>query len=111
MVNKKVVDGTELRDVTLRIRSSGVEELLNSLCVGGFCNAGRAKVLRLEDRISVEFLMNVGKYETGVKAMAVTFFIPLTEAEALIEPPEPSRSDKDEKADITIGAVSEPKLP
>lgn len=85
-VIKTVEDGTEFREVTLRVRESGVKEILTGLGNGGFCNAGSGRVMRLDGEIFFEFCFNVGTYQTRVKAMGLAISIPLTPEENDFKP-------------------------
>ena len=95
-VATKVDDGTEHRQVTLRLRQSGIKELIESIGNNGFCSVGGGHVTRVDGEIMFSFCFNVGRHDTKVKAMDLTILVPLTIDEQKYVPADPIPEEGDE---------------
>lgn len=85
-VNSEVHDGTEYRSIVLKLRETGVEEIVKSH-FDGFHRTGEGRFFVSEDNLIINFGFNVGNFENGVnqvKAMEVSLIVPLKEREKKI---------------------------
>lgn len=96
-VKRKVDDGTEVRDCTIQLRETGIAEILIGMGDGGFCRVGEGRLVRHEGELLFQFCFNVGRYDTGIKALGVQVIVPLSEDEQKVEPtyPEEERDETD----------------
>lgn len=80
-MSNKIEDGTEFRDCTMRLRATGVKEIIKGLGPNGFCSLGSGRLMILDDELFFEFCANVGTYESRVLALGIAFMVPLTKEE------------------------------
>lgn len=90
-------DGTESRQILMRIRDGGVSEILEGLGEGGFFSLGNGRLSRLEDCLLIELCANTGRYDDRIKALSLVVEIPLTETEKKFRPKE----ERDEPQQIS----------
>jgi len=100
-----IVDGTETRRAELRLRTKGMEELLTGLGKNGFCATGPGRIFRVDDQLVIEFCVNVGTYETRIKAMSIAFDVQLTEDEQKFVPPEVDVEKEQDEASPPVVTV------
>ncbi len=80
-VNTNIDDGTEIRQSSVRVRVGGIKEMLVAISKIGFCSIGTGRLAKLDGELVFDFCFNAGTTDTKVKALPVTFSIPLTETE------------------------------
>lgn len=99
-VEKSVEDGTERRKVTLRLRETGIREILEALGDGGHCQTGQGRLVRWDQdgMLYLDFCFNVGSHRgdggLGIKAMEVHIQIPLTDQELKLIPKKEEEKDE-----------------
>lgn len=98
-IETKIDDGTEHRQVTLRLREGGIKEILEGLSEYGFCSTGTGRLTRTEEELLFDFCFNVGRYDTKVLALSVTIIIPLSDKEKKFVPVQVDEEEKEKETD------------